>query len=215
MIGTWEFTSSVAAERAATLNGVTDFAAIVSRIASTMEILCCHDDPCTRMAGFGRVIYCVKIVPPLFDLFFNSRHGYRAAYFRSPYEGLAANAHALRTLSPALLASPATTSCPKDSDFILDSLTSESAKIWLAEAGMGFNDCKGCEGEWMHPADDPVHIRNGRWDSDPHAHARWGRTAPFLTKLKIMGAHLNDARDEFVPTVKRRRAWDIYERGWS
>jgi hypothetical protein len=214
MIDRWEFTISDE-KRRINLETATDFAAIATCVVGTMEVLCCHDDPCDRAAGFGRVIYCIRIDPPLFDLFFNSRHGYRATYFRSPYEGLAANSHALRLFSPALLSSPLTAGCPKDVDFIRDSLTSESAKLWLAEVGKGFHGCEGCRGEWTHPADDPVHIRNGRWESDPHTHALWGRTAPYLTKLKIMGAHLNDARDEFVPASKRRRAWDIHERGWS
>jgi hypothetical protein len=215
MTDVWEFTSSIGAERRSNLEAVKSFDDIAAEIGAAMEVLCCHYDSCDRAQGFRRVVYTVKVPRPLFDLFFNSRHGYRAAYFRSPHEGLAANSYALRTLSPALLASPATISCPKDPDFVRDSLMSESAKVWLAEAGKGIHGCKGCEGEWTHPADDPAHIRNGRWERDPHSHALWGRTAPFLTKLKIMGAHLNDARDEFVPASKRRRALDIHERGWS
>ena len=76
-----------------------------------MHVLCCHPDLCSAIRGpsvFERIIYCVKIERPLFDLFFNSFSGYRAAYFRSPYEGLRANAEALATLSPLLIPSPKT-----------------------------------------------------------------------------------------------------------
>ena len=44
-----------------------------------------------RVALFRRPVYCISVAFPLFDRFFNSRQGYRGAYFRSPYEGLEAN----------------------------------------------------------------------------------------------------------------------------
>jgi hypothetical protein len=155
----------------------------------------------------------VRVGQPLFDRFFNSKHGYRAAYSRSPHEGLHANSLLLCSLSPSLLASERTCDCPESPAFIRESLTSESAKAWLAEPKPGL--CPECDGEWVSPPAGLTEIRNGRWEVGVCQNALWGRTAPYLTMIRLFGAFLNDELDEFIPSRKRRRAWDIHERGWS
>ena len=62
---------------------------------------------------------------------------------------------------------------------------------------------------------DPTEILNNCWESSGHPKARWGRTAPYLTKIKFIGAFVNDRYDEFIAASKRRRAWEIHEWGWS
>ena len=46
-----------------------------------MTVLCCHDGPCRDVPQpqYRRVVDCVAVARPLFDRFFNSYHGYRAA----------------------------------------------------------------------------------------------------------------------------------------
>jgi hypothetical protein len=71
-----------------------------------------------------------------------------------------------------------------------------------------------CAGEFP-PASDDGEIVNGRWELGASVQSRDGRRAPYLTKIKVMGAFLNDGCDEFIPTRKRRRHQDIHEWGWS
>jgi hypothetical protein len=83
---------------------------------------------------FWRPVYCVRVPAPLFDRFFNGRNGYRAAYFRSPFDGLDAHDFLLRTLAPSLLAAaPRGDGASLGNEFIEESLTSLSAKAWLTE----------------------------------------------------------------------------------
>lgn len=219
----WSFTSLVAEERRANLEAETSFEAIAGEIKRTMTVLCCHNDPCDRgpretaadgrvAALFRRPVYCISVARPLFDCFFNSRHGYRGAYFRSPYEGLEANDLLMRTVAPGLIvADPPGDGAALGRVFIEVSLTSISAKAWLTEQN---RFCALCDGEFPPTLDDGE-IVNGRWERGQSVQSRDGRRAPYLTKIKVMGAYLNDGYDELIPTVKRRRHWDIHEWGWS
>jgi hypothetical protein len=116
------------------------------------------------------------------------------------------------TLAPRLIASDS----PGDraslgSAFIEASLRSGSAKAWLTEQN---EFCTLCAGEFP-PKSDDGEILNGRWELDTSPQSRDGRRAPYLTKIKIMGASLNDGYDEFIPVRKRRRQWEIHACGWS
>ena len=87
-----DFATSLGDTRLRAMADPPPFQAIVALIHKDMEILCCHPEPCDIAHGFERFIYCVKVDKELFDLFFNSRAGYRAVYYQSPFEGLRANA---------------------------------------------------------------------------------------------------------------------------
>jgi hypothetical protein len=198
------------------LENAPTFEVIAKLIEEEMEVLCCHVDPCRDLPnqGFRRIIYCVRVAPYLLDLFFNSRTGYRGQHFLSPYKGLEANDFLLKSLTKSLIVSGARVMAFAESDkTIYESLTSPSAKAWLAEAGLRY--CEQCDPEWSHPATDPIDISNGRWEYRSHLHAHWGRTAPYLTKIRFFGAFVNDRHDEFIPGHKRRRAWQIHDWGWS
>ena len=219
----WSFSSSVGDERRANLEVATSFEAIADEIRQTMTVLCCHEDPCDRGPGeaaadgrrvalFRRPVYCISVAPQLFDRFFNARDGYRAAYFRSPYEGIQENDLLMRMVTPTLIASgPIGVVTALGTAFIERSLTSSSAKAWLAEQN-GF--CPLCAAEFP-PASDSGEIANGRWELGTSVQSGDGRRAPYLTKIKVMGAFLNDGHDEFIPARKRRRHWEIHEWGWS
>jgi hypothetical protein len=199
------------------------FEAIAGEIRHTMTVHCCHADPCDRgpretathgrgLAPFRRPVYCISVARPLFDRFFNSRHGYRGAYFRSPYEGLQANDLLMRTVASGLIsADPPGGGTELGTAFIEASLASGSAKAWLTEQN-GF--CPLCAGEFPAALDDGE-IENGRWELGTSVQSRDGRRAPYVTKIKLMGAFLNDDYDEFIPSRKRRRHWDMHEWGWS
>ncbi len=196
-------------KRSAALAAGSGFDAVVDCIANDMHVQCRHIQPCDDMAGFSRAAYCISVSLSTFDAFFNSEQGYRGAYYRSPYEGLAANHQLIAAITPKLIAW-AGENGGTELGFDVESLSTHSAKAWLAEAGLRF--CDRCDGEWTHPQDANAEIFNGRWESAADVR---GRKAPRHSKIRIFGAFLNDRLDEFVSGRKRHRAQQIHEAGWS
>ncbi|HEV8663657.1 MAG TPA: hypothetical protein VGT06_11045 [Candidatus Methylomirabilis sp.] len=103
----WEFALSKNGDRVEKLKRSIPLESIIEGIRDDMTVLCCHPDS-MRNTNFKRVAYCIRVRKDLFDLFFNSRTGYRAWYYRSPFEGLRANGVIMRLLSPALVAADPT-----------------------------------------------------------------------------------------------------------
>lgn len=194
------------------------FEQIAKCVATTMTVLCCHRSP-IKGTDFRRVAYCVQIDKDLFDQFFNSESGYRAAYFRSPWSGLGTNAAFMEAVSPSLVSSIPSSTCGVSPEFIRESLATTSAKVWLAEHGKEVKrDCPGCRGEWSTGTAGDLNtpeIRNGRWEMASGIKSQWGSKAPYLTKLRIMGAFLDEQFNELVPFDKRFRANQIHAFGWS
>jgi hypothetical protein len=209
----WTFSDSLEERRRKSLLNPPTFQVIAQTIKEQMQILCGHYQLCDDDNRFERIVYCIKVSKPLFDLFFNSEQGYRAGYYQSPFDGLRNNALFINYLSPALLISDYTNNIGKRRDFTEESLKSYSAKVWLAEYGTDL--CKQCTGEWRPSNTDTAEILNGRWEKASDSRALQGRKAPYLTKIKIFGAFLNERYDEFIPNRKRYRAKEIYDFGWS
>lgn len=207
-----------AARRLPNLERSVSFEQIAIDISAGMIVLCCHRSS-IKGTAYSRVAYCVQVEKDLFDLFFNSANGYRAAYFQSPWEGLRANATFLNTVTPKLLSSAPSSKCSLNEKFMHESLTTPSAKVWLAEYGKEVaRDCVACRGEWSTDSVGDLgkpEIRNGRWDYSQILKAKWGSKAPYLTKLRILGAFLDECFNELVPWDKRFRAKEIHEFGWS
>ncbi|WP_193369396.1 hypothetical protein [Pelagibius marinus] len=209
----WGYADTVASGRRARLLNAPSFDVISQEVVEHMSIGCCHDDRCCDDNRFSRVVFCIRITCPLFDKFFNSLHGYRGAYYQSPYCGSQANDEFIRRLSPILL-KWAESNCDRfRSEFAKESLSSPSAKVWLAEVNK--NLCSECEGEWSVPQDDKAEIQNERWEKEETQKAKWGRKAPTGTKLRIFGAFLDEKRNVFIAENKRYRAVEIHEHGWS
>lgn len=215
----WTLDLQVDAEsRLAKLQQHVPFGQIATDIATSLTVLCCHISQVAG-TGFRRPVYSVAVNRDLFDQFFNSATGYRAEYFRSPWAGLRANTTFMRAVSPALLGSGPSEALGLHVDFIRESLATPSAKVWLAENGKEVDpSCPGCQGEWSTASvGNPrvAEIRNNRWDVAQGVKSEWGRKAPYLTKLRIMGAFLDGQLNEFVPFDKRFRADEIHQFGWS
>lgn len=216
----WKFSASVSNDRISALLMPSTIEAISRRIANEMEFLCSHHDPCKDHADFAREIYCIRVPEELFDIFFNSPHGYRGAYFRSPGEGMDANMCFIQTLAPKLIEMSALSTTPSKRESIRESLLSNSAKAWLAENGNHFHSCPKCEGEWGTPQDTSPEIINGRWDLSQESLSqeslsKCGNQAPRFTKIRIFGAFLDNRNNEFIPDRKRNRSRDINMYGWS
>jgi hypothetical protein len=215
----WSYALSVEeAVRVPVLFADLTFAELTSKIVNGLQVLCCHRSEIAG-TGFKRPVYTLHIGRPLFDLFFNSSSGYRAAYFRSPGAGLDANVHFLTAIVERLVTDPQSATSALATEFIRESLRTPSAKAWLAEHGKEVDlKCPYCKGEWSTGTCGPpelAEISNGRWETASGQNAEWGRKAPYLTKLRVMGAFLNDRYHELVPHDKRFRAYDIHRYGWS
>jgi hypothetical protein len=104
------------------------FEDIAQSVVATMRVLCCHRDTIAE-TGFYRPVYTVEIDRNLFDLFFNSPAGYRAAYFYLPGNGVDANALLMRS------AASAQSKSELPPDFVQESLATPSSKAWLTECG--------------------------------------------------------------------------------
>lgn len=211
LMDSWSFATSLGRDRLNALNDAPPFEDIARSIATVMRIQCSHVDPCDEAHGFKRLVACVVIDRTLFDLFFNSYNGYRGWYFRSTTHGLEMNALLLQLLAPRLVEFPSNADMP--ASLASQSLFAPSAKSWLAEVGKGF--CPTCEGDWSAPKDDAPEILNGRWETATAPSSRFGRKAPFLERLRVMGAFVNQGGKEYVATRKRNRAQEIHDVGWS
>ncbi len=200
----WEFNKTIGDSRINNLISAPLFEDIAQLINQRMNILCGHDQPCDKADDYLRYIYCLEIDKDIFDLFFNSRNGYRAWYFRSPYTGLAKNNYLISCLLPKLIDSGKIEADPKH---IQQSFNSLSAKAWLAES----DKC----GEWSYPNDRRIELYNDVWDVVNEPNSKFGKTAPYLTKIRIIGAFVNKRGDEFISNDKRDRHEQIHSIGWS
>jgi len=206
----WDYALPGDDNRVKNLQAAPPFKEIAAEIKKKMVIKCFHSDKCGDDKTFKRAVYCIHVGEKLFDWFFNSVNGYRAAYYRSPYEGLKANQYFIESLTRKLLRSDKTTPNP-GKNFIEKSFKFPSAKAWLAEVGK--NLCKHCSGEWNSRQDNnEPEILNNRWENKIGQNAEWGRKAPYLTKIRIMGAFLK-GNEDYDP--KPERAEQIHEKGWS
>jgi len=207
----WAFSDSLGHHRLDLLNNAPPFEEIAQSIATLMRLQCSHPDPCDEANGFRRLVVCLVINKPLFDLFFNSYNGYRGWYYRSPADGLRINSELLQLLAPQLVEFQ--THDDMSSGWALNSLLASSAKCWLAEVGNGF--CPKCEGDWIKPKDDSPEILNGRWDTAQMPNSRFGRKAPYLEKLRVIGGFVDHGGDQYVVEGKVNRAQEIHNIGWS
>jgi hypothetical protein len=166
-VNAWTYAQSLGSDRLRALASHTSFTEITERVLADAEPLCIHERASDDRAGFTRVVVTIEVPPPVFDLFFNSAAGYRGAYADSPFSGLKANHTFLgRLLSfvTTRFTQSATTPSPS---LIRESLSSPSAKVWLAEVGPSL--CDKCCGEWSTPQDETPEIFNGdtsaRWSA--------------------------------------------------
>jgi len=209
----WQFSSEISQERVLALLHAPAFNEIVEMLACEMEVLCCHRRRCDDMLGFSRVVFNLRVSQETFDLFFNSERCYRGSYFLSPHAGLAANEAVIKRLTPLLLRWAGEHKPTLDQAFAAESLASLSAKVWLTEYES--HHCAHCVGEWGNPINEAPEILNGRRELADTPNACRGRKAPFLSKLRVFGAFMNERNDEFVPARKRHRASDVSVGGWS
>ena len=162
---------------------------------------------------FNINIKLLKNLFTAFDITFNSEFGLRGAYFRSPDDGEEFDRNLIATLSPKLFDWSKSQQSNFDADVAVRSLEAPSAKVWLAEKTLHL--CERCEGEWSSDLASDLTISNGRWELVSKTHANWGRMAHYFSKLRILGAFVNDTNEEYVAEHKRNRSQHILEHGWT
>lgn len=145
-------------------------------------------------------------LPDTGDALFNGPWGYRAQYWASPGQGLAANCMLLAALTPKLLGAmdiKATNELGRIN--VCASLHAASAKIWIQEIpSLLINPTLDLDVErWTLAAKDNVQL------------ARWGLCAPEVKYFEVKGALMSPYDNEVVPCRKVRRHYDIHYYGFS
>lgn len=157
------------------------------------------------------LIHCIQPVfefelPNTGDALFNGPWGYRAQYWASPWQGLAANGRLLASLAPKLLGAVDIAAAPDLAKInVCTSLYAASAKIWIQEIPSLL----------LQPT---VDLDIERWATEATRGvelARWGISAPCVTKFQVKGALLDPYNNEIVPTRKIKRHHDIHHYGFS
>ncbi len=213
----WGF-KNIYGERLDRLNNAPPFKEIVEKINEEMKVVCCHwieaqDDPIDYIfePPFHRIVFCVEVSEDLFDIFFNSKNGYRAQYFISPEQGLIENCKLIKTVTPKLMEEMQNISdCKGIDDWARKSLEEESAKAWRLEIGKEL--CTNCK---IDSEDAKSEIRNNRWEIFNHTNAEKGVKAHYFNKIRFFGGFLNKKFQPWVDKKKWCRHWEIHKWGFS
>jgi len=208
----WKFSESLGVSRVNHLTMAPTSVEIVQQVAGEATVKCAHLQSADEVHAHERVIATLEVSRPTFDWFFNSERGYRGSYYTSPELGEHFNRVLIDALAPRLLQFARIEELEVEA--FDRSLRGVSAKAWLAE----YRDhplCANCKGEWSAPKNRNPDIINGRWDAADSPLALFGRQAPALSQLRVMGAFVSVDGREFVPAHKRRRHEDLHLFGWS
>lgn len=221
----WDFTDQVSSTRRERLNAAPSFGSIVQRILSEMQIV----KFVVRKGELGHVKCCkrpeftVKVSEDTFDMFFNSKNGYRAQFLRGVEIGKRANAKIVQAIAGHLIRyareNPAKLSMALES--IRVSLRSQSAKVWIDENGRRkakASDLTKLNADlnvqpWHRIAKSCFDDRN--LFSTEKSKAIDGVKAPLGTRLEVKGAFLDINGQEFIPEDKIDRDQQIHDFGFS
>ena len=203
----WCYGDSVSAERQSLLASVASFEDLVAIATNEIRGISLRVEP-GRDPG---LTHCLQPVfafelPTSGDQLYNGPFGYRAWYWQSPFAGLRANAHLIDALTPKLLAVADITVDPTIARINLcASLQASSAKFWIQELPSLL-------------ANPTAELKVEPWRTEAHRGvqlARWGVSAPEVTRFNVKGALLDAGGNEVVPSRKTRRHYDIHHYGFS
>lgn len=203
----WKYTDSVPQARRLALAEPGSFEELIRLVAADA---CDIRVYASRGTDHG-LTDCIQLIfnfelPSTGDPLFNGPWGYRAQYWASPWQGLAANGRLLAHLAPKLLGSIDISAVPDLAKIdVCASLHAASAKIWIQEIPSLL----------IEPTTD---LEVERWTTEAKHGvelARWGLSAPSVTKFQVKGALVDPYGNEVVPTRKIRRHHDIHHYGFS
>ena len=202
----WKFTGAVPQSRRDALAAPGSFDALIDLVTVDATGIRARSKPGSD-AGLRDCIQPVFTLelPNAGDALFNGPFGYRAQYWISPTQGLAANRLLLTSLTSRLLGAVDIKADPGLAKIdICASLAGASAKIWIAEQYVP------SEASWDLDID--------RWVQEAHGGvelACLGIWAPMATKFEVKGALLDPYGNEVVPARKIKRHLDIHHYGFS
>ena len=150
-------------------------------------------------------IFCFEL-PNIGDALFNGPWGYRAQYWMSAAQGLAANATLLAMLAPKLLNGMDIHPVPELAKIDMHaSLLAASAKIWMQEDLAMLRDPPAdlAVDRWVQAARNGVEL------------ARSGLASPVVTTFEVKGALIDPYGNEVMPLGKVCRHQDIHQYGYS
>ena len=205
----WQFDANFDPTRRERLAAVSSFSDIVTAIEHSLNIvggwICEATDPGLRSCV--RPVVGLSVSEEAFDLFFNSRCGYRAQFLESPEVGQAANDRLLRTLEP-FLTEAILADCGSDrlsEQWIRSAFLANSAKVWPDESELDF----------VRATSD---LAIARWQSGcDHINAPLGANlwAPVGTCLLAIGAFIDAFGNEIVSRNKILRRLELHDCGFT
>lgn len=207
MLSSWKYTDKVNKARRVALAAPGCYEAVVRMVrddAREIQVRC-ENGWDRGLTGCVQPVFTLKL-PTAGDPLFNGPWGYRAQYWMSVAQGLAANTMLLAALAPKLLGAVDVAAAPELAKIdICASLSAASAKIWIKEIPSLL----------IAP---PIDLAVERWAAEARRGielARWGLSAPAVTKFEVKGALIDPYGNEMVPARKVRRHYDIHHYGFS
>ena len=203
----WHYNSNISDERQAALAEPVSFEELVEMAKAEICNIRLRVQPGrdTGLTDCLQPVFSFEL-PGVGDRFFNGIAGYRAQYWLDPSNGLSANALLLAELTPKLLANIAgADELNAEKINVCTSLRATSAKFWIQEIPSLLVD----------PSND---LNVQRWQAEAKRGvqlARWGISAPEVTKFDVKGALLDPYGNEVVPSRKITRHLDIHHYGFS
>lgn len=203
----WKYADSVPMERQTALTALSTFEELAELASAEITRIRARVDP-GRDCG---LTHCLQPVfsfelPTAGDRLFNGAYGYRAQYWRSPFEGLRANALLIKLLTPKLVAIIDEKAEPDFAKFdACAALRAVSAKFWIQEIPSLL-------------ANPTVELSVARWCAEAQRGvqlAKWGLSAPEVTRFDVKGSLMDAHGNEVVPARKVRRHYDIHNYGFS
>jgi len=203
----WKYSDAVERERRRTLASPASYEELVRLVVEDAQSISARAEP-GRDQG---LTHCMQAVfefelPTTGDPLFNVPRGYRAQYWKSPSDGLAANAFLVSVLASRLLGAVDPSSDHRLTSFdVCASLHAASAKLWIQEIP-----------SWLAQPTEDLNVE--RWLDAARRGvdlARWGVCAMPVVKFQVKGALLDPSGNEVVPLRKIRRHYDIHHYGFS
>ena len=140
--GKWKYVDAVPSERVERLASAGSFEALISLVVEDARIVSAWTEP-GRDRGLtdcSQPIFALELTSTG-DALFNGPWGYRAQYWKDPWQGLAANGRLISALAPKLLGAVSVAASAAFGKLdVCSSLNAASAKIWIREASSILGD---------------------------------------------------------------------------
>lgn len=207
VLSNWKYADSVSKQRRDALASSVSFKELTSRVVDDIRGIQLR----TRTGEDRGLTDCIQPIfsfelPSTGDELFNGPWGYRAQYWQSPLRGITGNSELIEALVPKLVSTLDGNDDPNLRKInICASLRALSAKLWIQEIPSLL----------VSPT---VDLAVDRWHAEAERGielARFGLSAPVVTRFEVKGALLDPYGNEVVPASKVSRHYDIYHYGFS